>query len=218
MAEHTRLRDRFHAALESTGAAPATDDADRVFDELVERHGEAHRRYHTLDHVGACLGWLDWYAGHAERPAEVALALFFHDAIYDPRAQDNEAASAALAEERLAELGAPRDTIDRIVAPILATRAHDAAPGDARLVVDLDLTILGSRPAVYGDFERRIRQEYAHVPSELFVPGRRRVLEGFLDRDAIYWTAPLADELEASARRNLERRIAELSAAEAGKA
>lgn len=213
MTENTteRLRSRFEAALATAGASSPTEATERVFAELLERHAEAHRRYHTMEHVGACLGWLDWYAAHAQRPAEVSLALFFHDAIYDPEASDNEARSAALAREKLAELGVEAESIERIAAHILATKAHGAAEGDTQLVVDLDLTILGARRPVYDDFERRIREEYAHVPEALFRDGRRAVLEAFLSRAPIYRTPPLAEELEKRARANLERRVRELA-------
>lgn len=207
------LRQRMDRALDAVGA----DEGDRgeVFAELVTLHGEGHRHYHTLEHVEACLSWLDWYAGLAERPAEIALALFFHDAVYDPRADDNEARSAALARERLSALGAPADSIERIAEAIEATAHHDATHGDASLMVDLDLTILGASPPVFDDFEARIRKEYAHVPDELFLPGRRAVLERLGTRAPIYRTAPLAAQLEDQARANLERRIAALEIAAA---
>ncbi len=202
------LRERFDAALRGVGAAGG--DPAAVWDELVALHGEARRHYHTLAHVEACLTWLDWYAGLAARPAEVALALFFHDAIYDPRAYDNEAKSAALARERLAELGVPAAAIERIGHGIEATAHHDATHGDAQLLVDLDLTILGARPAVFDDFEARIRREYAHVPPARFATGRRTVLERLAARSPIYRTPPLAAQLEEQARANLDRRISEL--------
>lgn len=202
-----RLARRFVRALEAVGA---TASGERVFAELVERHAEPHRHYHTFEHVDACLGWLDWVAAHGERPAEVALALFFHDAMYDPRASDNEARSAQLARERLEALGAPPEAVARIEAFILATATHEAEHGDPRLVVDLDLTILGARPAVYDAFEEQIRSEYAHVPEPLFRAGRRQVLEHFLERETLYAVPPLQDELEKRARANLERRIGEL--------
>lgn len=212
----TDLRRRFSDALDGSGATRAARHGGAVFDDLVARYREEHRHYHTLEHVEACLGWLDWYAGLAERPAEVALALWFHDAIYDPRADDNERRSAGLAGKRLHELGTAADARERIAAHILATREHDAEQGDSRLVVDLDLTILGSSPAGFDEFEQRIRREYAHVPAALFEMGRRRVLQRFLERPTIYRVPALREELESAARANLQRRIAELSASNRG--
>jgi predicted metal-dependent HD superfamily phosphohydrolase len=179
------LRSCFDEALRGAGAARP---GDAVFDDLVTRDGEPHRHYHTIERVSSCLEWLGDFAGLASHPAEGALALWFHDAIYDPRADDNERRSAELARLRLGELGVPAAVIDRIEAHILATRRHDAESGDSALVVDIDLAILGSSPAEFDVFEQRIRREYAHIPDALFSVGRRTILQRFLDRPAIYRT------------------------------
>ncbi|HEY2257390.1 MAG TPA: N-methyl-D-aspartate receptor NMDAR2C subunit, partial [Variovorax sp.] len=116
--------------------------------ELLARHGEAHRAYHTLQHLGECLALLARERSHAERPAELALALWFHDAIYDVHGHDNEGLSAAWARDALLAAGVARDSAARVQALVLATR-HDALPvePDARLLVDIDLSIIGAAPA-----------------------------------------------------------------------
>lgn len=201
---------RFARSLHEAGA---TGDGGDVFADLVRRHAEAHRRYHTFEHVAACLAWLDEVAATADRPHEVALALFFHDAVYEPLSGDNEVKSAELARVQLGRLAVQPACVDRIASYVMATRDHTAECADARLTVDLDLTILGAPPSVYDDFEQRIRDEFAQVPIEAFVPGRCAVLEGFLARDAIYATPFLHDRLERAARANLARRIDALRAA-----
>src|SRR5690554_1629397 len=154
-ADLDRLRVRFADTLKRAGAALRDDAAsDSLFRELADRYGDVRRHYHTLDHVDACLAWLDWSAGLALRPAEVSLALWFHDAIYEPGASDNEERSAAFARSHLAGVGISLETIGRIEAHILATRTHEAEHSDSRLVVDIDLTILGSPPARFDEFER----------------------------------------------------------------
>jgi predicted metal-dependent HD superfamily phosphohydrolase len=202
-----RLRARFLRALNEAGGQRS---GSALFDELLARYGEAHRRYHTLAHVDACLGWLDWYRGSAQHPELVELALWFHDAIYDPRASDNERRSAALARARLGELGVPSLAMRDIEGFVLATQSHRSEAPDAKLVLDLDLTILGAPSPTFGRFERQIREEYAHVPDVAFLAGRRAVLRDFLARPEIYRTPPLREELEVRARGNLERRLVEL--------
>lgn len=211
--ELDELRTRFEEALRKAGARSKSETHESLFRELAARHSEAHRHYHTLAHVRECLKWLDWSAKLARHSAEVELALFFHDAIYDPRANDNEEQSAKLARERLAEAGLPAPVLDRIEAHILATSRHEADDADGRLVVDIDLAILGASRARFDEFERAIREEYRHVPIEHFRAGRRAVLERFLERPSIYRLPAFRDELEARARANLERRLAELSTA-----
>src|SRR3954469_13468337 len=118
---NTDLRLRFARASCAAGAASTETAIDALFDALVARYGEPQRHYHTLAHIDACLGWLDWYRGSAKRPECVELALWFHDAVYDPRASDNERQSAELASEALHHLRVPSPTIAVIQAQIEAT-------------------------------------------------------------------------------------------------
>jgi predicted metal-dependent HD superfamily phosphohydrolase len=196
-------------------AAGAQRESDALFDELARRYAEPQRHYHDASHIAACLAWLDrcllTEPNQPAEPAEVELALWFHDAVYDPRASDNETQSAELARNRLTDLAVPKERIARIARCIEATKAHDAAAGDAARVVDIDLSILGAPAEEFARFEQQIRAEYTHVPDELFRVGRRHVLEAFASRAPLYRTPLLHDELEASKQRNLTRRIAELS-------
>ena len=208
-------RSRFETALRDAGArhAGARHAGDALFDELVECYGEPHRRYHTLEHVAACLEWLDRLRESALRPAEVALALWFHDVVYRPASRSNERRSAQLAGARLAAVGIDRQACDRIARAIEATRTHDAVAGDAALVVEIDLAILGASPAAFDRFEAQIRQEYAAIPEPLFRAGRRRVLQRFLARPAIFQLPQLHAALETKARTNLVRRVRALDGA-----
>jgi hypothetical protein len=125
-----------------------------LFEALAARYAEPHRAYHTLQHLQECFAALDPVAGEAEHLAEVRLALWFHDAIYDTHAHDNEEASARWASDSLAEGGADRAAAERVRALILATK-HDALPaaGDAQLLVDIDLSILGASDARFVEYE-----------------------------------------------------------------
>ena len=89
---------------------------------------------------------------------------------------------------------------------VMATR-HTAVPSgqDDRLLVDIDLSILGAERARFDEYEQQIRREYAYVPGFLFRRKRREILTGFLDRPAIYSTPHFHDRLEARARDNLRR-------------
>ena len=201
---HTQLRARFAAALHAVGGQ---GKADVLFADLARWYGEPHRHYHTLEHVDACLTWLDWMAGTAERAAEVELALWFHDTVYHPGRPDNEQASAALALNLLGAMGIPTAALDRIAQHIEATDHHRPVDADDALVVDIDLSVLGTDPLVYDEFERRVRQEYALVPIDIYRRGRSRVLAGFLERPRIYQTVVIHELLEARARANLQRAV-----------
>ena len=84
------------------------------FDELAAAYAEPARFYHTLDHVAAVLGTNAELADLARDPAALQLAAWFHDAVYDPRASDNEERSAALARSRCDSWGITPPTADRV--------------------------------------------------------------------------------------------------------
>ncbi len=177
-------------------------------DRVLASYAEPTRHYHTLQHLAECLGLCDDVAPLVERAGEVAIALWFHDAVYVALAKDNEARSAAWAGAALAEAGAAPGVIARVEALIMATARHDATgAADTALVIDIDLAILGAAPARFAEYERQVRSEYAAVPSELFKEKRRAVLAHFLARPALYTTPALRARFENQARANLQRAI-----------
>ncbi|HSR92510.1 MAG TPA: hypothetical protein VLK88_14495 [Gemmatimonadales bacterium] len=183
----------------------------RVLAELLGRYAEPHRAYHNVEHLKDCFRRFDEVHGLAQRPAEVLLALWFHDAIYDTRASDNEEESGRWARDVVVSSGGPPTSASRIYDLILATR-HDKSSirGDAALVADIDLTILGTPPERFQVYDRQIRQEYAWVPEPDFREARLKILEGFLARPAIYQTGPFRRKYETQARQNLETAVIEL--------
>lgn len=176
--------------------------------ELQQRYSEPQRHYHTMQHLGECLAWFEREKALAAHPGEVALALWFHDAIYDVHAHDNEARSAEWAHRALIESGANEAAAARVHALVMATR-HDAVPEgrDAELLIDIDLSILGAERTRFDEYERQVHAEYAFVPEEVRLPRRRAILQRFLDRKAIYATPRMHAQLEARARTNLQRSI-----------
>lgn len=180
--------------------------------ELLARYAEPHRGYHTRQHLDECLALFGEFAHLAERPAEVEIALWFHDAIYDVHRHDNEALSADWARTALLGAGASTDTGERVAALVLATR-HSVAPqtADEQLLVDVDLAILGAAPARFAEYEAQIRREYAHVPPAVFSEKRAAILAGFVARPALYGTPALRERFEAPARANLQAALNALS-------
>jgi predicted metal-dependent HD superfamily phosphohydrolase len=176
-----------------------------VFNQLVGAYSERHRHYHTLQHLRECLAHCDAAATLARHPAEVELALWFHDAVYDPRRDDNEERSAQWAARAVLAAGCGPEVARRVEALVLATRTHDAGDDpDTRVVLDIDLAILGAAPARFAQYEGQIRAEYAHVPEAEFRRRRAQLLAGFLARPKIYSTAAFGAALEQQARSNLQ--------------
>ncbi|MFL5506859.1 MAG: N-methyl-D-aspartate receptor NMDAR2C subunit [Gemmatimonadales bacterium] len=182
--------------------------------EIERRYSEPGRHYHTLTHLEACLDTFESVRSLCERPDEAELALWLHDLIWTPLGADNEALSAAWAEACCRQAGLTPDIGDRVARLILATR-HDGTPlsGDAAVVADVDLAILGASPEVFERYESAIRAEYAGVPEVAFRAGRARVLRSFLDRPAIFTTVVMHEALERRARANLLTALTKLTPA-----
>jgi predicted metal-dependent HD superfamily phosphohydrolase len=179
-----------------------------TFAALFAAYSQNHRYYHTAQHIDHCLRELDAVLDLAAEPAEVELALWFHDAVYEPMSSNNEERSADWASELLSQHGVAAARVANVRAHIMATR-HDAPATlpDSQLVVDIDLSILGADDATYAQFERNVRKEYQWVPLPLFRRKRAEILNSFLGRPRIYNTDRLYTRFEQQARHNLREAI-----------
>jgi len=83
--------------------------------DVLARYREPQRHYHTMQHIDECFERWQELRAHATHPAEVQLALWFHDVIYDTQRSDNEARSAALARDAALSLGVVADAAQRIL-------------------------------------------------------------------------------------------------------
>ena len=173
---------------------------------LIAAYNEPQRKYHTEQHLRECLTLFNEHIQLAQAPAEIEMALWFHDAIYDVKAtgSTNEDQSADWAEYELRKASVAPERIARIKHHILATK-HSALPQgtDQQLLVDIDLAILGAQPERFAEYEQQIRQEYRHVSGLIFNWKRKQILKEFLARNSIYATRELRERFEGQARKNL---------------
>ena len=190
---------------------------------LEAAYAEPPRAYHNFHHVDEVLrhyrevatgpGWM--------QPREVALAVLYHDAIYQPGRSDNESRSARFAVEQL-EQWQPQSGIDaqRVAYLIELTARHgqfapadfdgDRAPDDVRRFLDCDMAILGAEPAVFDAYDRGIAAEYrGTLPAWLFRLNRRRFLKALLARERIFLSDFFHARLDAQARANLRHAVNE---------
>lgn len=178
---------------------------------LVSAYEEPQRKYHTIQHLSECLSLLERNLDLAVEPVEVEISLWFHDAIYNVKASDNEAKSADWAEAELSRAGVAPERISRVKQHILATRHSTLPEGqDQMLLVDIDLSILGAPRPRFEEYEAQVRAEYGWVPEFLFRRKRRSVLAEFLARNPIYSTLRLREALERQARENLAYSLQQL--------
>jgi len=185
--------------------------AEVVYRDLAARYAEPQRHYHTLAHIAACLAEAARFELEPRTRQIVELAIWFHDAIYDPTAHDNEARSSALFRAHAAASKLDSDMIDDVTRLIEATCTHESGVGDderaLQVFLDIDLSILGASAERFHAYEQDIGQEYAHVSLPLYRSMRAQVLRKFLARERIFKTAELSKIYEAQARSNLENSI-----------
>ena len=177
------------------------------FEDIHERYSESHRVYHGIRHIERCLAQFDTLKTLAERPGLVELALWLHDAVYDTRSSDNEAKSADLSRRLLQEAGAP-GLADVVSAMIMATTHQDVPPvGDAALVSDIDLSILGADQDEYDAYTTEVRQEYLWVPEEAFRSGRLKMLKSIFSKGTLFHHNACADLWDVRAHQNFRREL-----------
>ncbi len=188
--------------------------AESVEADLLSRWREPHRRYHDHRHLAEVLDRVEHLAAHAVHLDRVRCAAWWHDAVHDGRAGDDERASAALAREQLSGLGVPDRDVEAVARLVLLTVDHD--PGsppdpDAAVLCDADLGVLAAPARRYDGYAADVRLEYAHVPDAQFNHGRSAVLRGLLTAPRLFRT-PTGAAWEEPARDNVNRELARLAA------
>lgn len=199
------------ALCERLGGPEAAAHARVLWAVIDALHRVPQRAYHNLDHVRACLRELDRFEGRLEDRDAAALALWFHDAIYEPGATDNEARSAEAADLAGVRIGLPRARRERVRRLIMAT-THKGEPDgeDARAAADIDLAVLGAPWEEYRRYAAGIRAEHSFADDAAYAAGRAAFLRGLLERGRIFRTEAMHVRLDRSARANMERELKEL--------
>jgi predicted metal-dependent HD superfamily phosphohydrolase len=183
----------------------------QLYDEVIAKYDEPHRCYHTQQHLAECLDKFTELRHLAINPAEIELALWFHDAVYEPTRHDNELLSAEWAKSSVISAGLDLAIASRVYQLIMATQ-HHAKPEntDTQVLIDIDLAILGANPERYHEYEQQIRQEYAFVPEPIFKAKRSEILQRFLALPTIFNTPLFIERYEQQARTNINQAVEQL--------
>lgn len=208
------LRRRWH---EVSGPLGIDDvEALRVRDDLAARYGEEHRAFHTLSHIRHVLEMLDVLEARetVDDPLALRLAAWFHDAVYQPGAADNEAASARLAAAALTDWQVPADRVAHVHQLIMVTADHRPQAGDEALLCDADLAVLAADPGTYESYTRAVRVEHAHLDDDAWRAGRTAFVRSLLDRHGLYATKTMRHRGEEIARANLAAELEQFEAAD----
>jgi predicted metal-dependent HD superfamily phosphohydrolase len=201
-----------------------------AFSTLDAAYREPQRAYHAWGHIRDLLEKLDRLAPIATRLDLVAAAIFWHDSVYVTREADGAPRADAENVRASAELFARHSRFSALETRaahemVMATAAHMSAragiehyPGFGRdfdFFLDLDLSSLAAPWPVFEQNLDDIQFEYGWVAERDFCQGRLRMLQTFLDGEALYrlpetralWLAPARDNLRRAGA-DLRERLA----------
>ncbi|WP_275005706.1 HD domain-containing protein [Promicromonospora iranensis] len=198
------------------GATADTEAIEEVGQTLLGRWADEHRHFHNLRHLAAVLHRVDQLAEETHEPDLVRLAAWYHGAVFSSEKKVAEAsqggeqttASALLAREELTGLGVPTRAAERVAALVNAIVRHapDPADFDAAVLNDADLAMLAAEPQRYKEYKAAVRQEYAHIPIDVYLKARIRVIERLLARRSLF-LSPMGAAWEEPARQNLDMEL-----------
>ncbi|XP_067677642.1 uncharacterized protein [Haliotis asinina] len=215
----------------------AVEVADKWWTTIVNKYTEDQRHYHTLDHIAdMCVFYNNWKQ-RLRNSSAVALAIFFHDIVYDPKSSSNEQDSIQMFRDfaHEAELTGimhdpksssnEQDSIqmfrdfaheaeldaylkDAAIQLIDATITHVAVDNtDLKFFLDFDMAVLGRPAEGYSNYASQIQREYGHLDNATFNSKRSQVLQNFLARDHIFSTEEFTQLYEGKARSNMAKEI-----------
>ena len=178
--------------------------ASQVHKELVAHYSESDRHYHNLERINRMLGI---HSRVCPLDDEVGLAIWFHDVIYDPKMNHNERKSAHYFSDKLSPFlwGEFVGEVQRLIVatdPMLKHRGTNRE----NLMIDIDLSVLGSPLGQYREHASLLRLEYSHVDEEEYRERRSNYLRALLS-DKIFTTEhfyPLEEQAQANIKQELE--------------
>jgi predicted metal-dependent HD superfamily phosphohydrolase len=181
-----------------------------LLSELVTAWSALQRHWRSLHHVQQCLQMLERRGRDAAARHEVGIALSFHDAVHDPRCDDNEEESARSASKAVKELGVGGDNVRRIGRLMLATRHRSSGAMVQTIRLDgLDLMLdgylanLGSDRARLEEYERQVRLEDARLADDAFARSRADFVDALLGVSPLNRSRVARSELEPTVHASL---------------
>ena len=188
-----------------------TDDKsliEELWTEIETNYSGKKRHYHTLEHLENLFNQLESVKEELQNWETILFTLFYHDVIYKAVKSDNEEKSAELAEKRMRQLAISDEMIALCKAQIIATKSHIISPDpDTNYFTDADLSVLGQDWESYSAYYKNVRKEYAIYPDLLYNPGRKKVLNHFLEMESIFKTEYFHNKFEEQAKQNIQQEI-----------
>ena len=184
--------------------------AESLWTEIESKYTTKNRHYHNLSHIFNMLKQLDETQTKIKDLDSLKFAIWYHDIIYKSTNKNNEEKSALFALNRLKKIDFNLKRAQNVQELILSTKKHTIIKtqnNDNAVLLDLDLSILGTDWNTYKKYISNIRKEYKIYPNFMYNPGRKKMLNHFLERETLYFTEHNKEQYEAQARENLNREI-----------
>jgi predicted metal-dependent HD superfamily phosphohydrolase len=177
---------------------------------LLKAWDEPHRIFHGREHLRECLFHLEQerWGGLIDVVDRglLTLAIWFHDAVYDVKAPDNEEKSTAWAMQSLALLDLSPDNLDTVRHLILSTKlsyTRTDCPLEA-WIHDIDLHVFGCSFDRFAQYTQDIRKEFAWVDDLNYRRGSDLVLRRLVNNPlGIYRTEAGRLDYEDIAHQNI---------------
>lgn len=189
--------------------------------DVIQAYMEPHRYYHTFEHISKMIINAEHYnliLTDAEM-LTLRMAILYHDYVYDPTSDTNEADSVDVFMDRIMNgridfdksVISMKDLQAQVMIMILDTKKHKPTFKLSEYLIDLDLWDLAFKDA-YKNNAKSIRKEYSMYSQEEYVIGRIEWIQSMLNRDTIYYTS-LAQNVGYNdlARKNLQNELNLLS-------
>ena len=195
--------------------APQSCDLQEWFSIIEKIYSSRLRGYHDFNHIYYLVKLWDSYKDKIGKRDEIFFSIIYHDIVYRPVKSNNEEASANRFKRDAKNLGLTlsKKQIDYIYDAIVATKHNDSVKhlyendNDIKYFLDFDLYVLSAEQSAYDKYREGVRKEYKIYPDFMYKPGRKKVLESFLQRERIYLTDDIKEKREEFARKNLQNEI-----------
>lgn len=174
--------------------------------ELFTNYENADRYYHNLVHVYNFIKLFEEHKTAIEKPLLFEVAIWWHDAIYEAKRNDNETRSVQLALRCWKNYLSTTD-LKYIAILISSTEKHLPLieENDVHYFLDMDLSILATANHVYQQYVSYIEKEYTtYYPKVLYNIGRTKAMKSFHSRRQLYFTPFFNENYEFQAKNNIK--------------
>ncbi len=180
------------------------DSSTGLHQRLIQAYGEPQRVYHTLTHIQSCFKIFREVVHLAENTDALALAIWFHDAIYDIDAEHNEQLSTDWFLKETNGLFA--DSLRNLVSGHIMATLHcgeQIKDHDSQLMVDIDLFSFGKPWPDFINDSENVRAEKAGISDREYYQKQCGFQKFLLNQPRFFQSDYFYQHYESQARQNL---------------